>query len=105
MSEPPADSLIIGWLILVFILAELAKLAVVELLDGLDRCVKILLVHADHDELAEIVRVHVRVGEAAGAREDLLDIGLVGQVAGSLLEHLWKRRERAVNEPRRTQYE
>ena len=44
MSEPPEDALIIGWLILVFILAILAGLAIEDLLDGLDRRLKALLV-------------------------------------------------------------
>ena len=46
-----------------------------------------LLVHTDLGEEREEVRVHVRVGEVARAREDLLDVGLVRNVRGGLLEH------------------
>ena len=54
-----------------------AELLVVALLDRLDRRREALLVRADHHEHAEVVRVNVGVREHAGAREVLLDVGLV----------------------------
>ena len=52
------------------------ELGVVALLDRVDGRLEAALVDADHGEHAEERRVDVRVGELAGAREVLLDIGL-----------------------------
>ena len=69
-------------LVLLVLAALAAVLGVVVLLDVLHRRLVALLVGADHHELAEEVGVHVRVGERAGAREELLDVCLVRQVSG-----------------------
>ena len=74
-------------LLLVLVLAALAAvLGVVVLLDDMDRRLVALLVDAGHHELAEELGVHVRVGERACAREELLDVGLVRQVRHRHLE-------------------
>lgn len=55
----------------------------------LDRChcrLEGLLVEANPDQHSEVGRVEVGVCQQPSAREDLLDVGLVRQVARSLLE-------------------
>ena len=42
-----------------------------------------LLVRAHEDERRQVRRVHVRVGEPAAEREDLLDVALVRPSGGS----------------------
>ena len=90
-----------------------AKLLIVPLLDCSDRRLEIICVHAHHDEDAEVAGFHVGIGEQALQKmrvqvrarhartreprgstgslahrtgKDLLDVGLVRDVRGDLLE-------------------
>ena len=49
---------------------------------------------------SEELRVHVRVGKIARARKELLDVGLVRQVRGVLLEDRVVERERVTDRDR-----
>ena len=77
-----------------------AKLGIVALQDGLDGWLELRLVGAHHDEDAQIVRVHVRVGKQPRAREVLLNVGLVREVRRDLLEHDEVQREARAQLPK-----
>ena len=62
--------------------------------DGLNRRHERLPVDCNHSKKREELRLHVRVGQVALAREDLLAVALVRQVAGCALEHGEMERER-----------
>ena len=68
------------------LVALAAKLLKVLGLDLLPRRLACLLVGGDRGEDGQEVRVQVGVGEQTRTREEHLDVGLVGEVARSLLE-------------------
>jgi hypothetical protein len=76
-----------------------AELRVVLDLDLLPRGLVCHLVHTNRGQLAQVLRVHVRVRQQARAREDALDIRLVWNVARRLLEDDEMQREAVLQLP------